>query len=138
MIDDVIMNKVGIIKRCIQRIMEEYGDDFMQNYTKQDSIILNIQRACEAAIAMGNRVIRIKQLAPPQSSRDVFVILAQADILSQDTSQKMQNMVGLRNIAIYAYQTLNLDIVKAVVAQHLHDFNDFSDALIKVTTVSQA
>ena len=50
MIDDVILNKIEIIKRCIRRAKEEYdcNPKNLENYTKQDSITLNIQRACEA------------------------------------------------------------------------------------------
>jgi hypothetical protein len=49
--NDVIYNKVQIIERCLQRICEEYDNNSenLNNYTKQDSIILNILRACEAA-----------------------------------------------------------------------------------------
>lgn len=34
-------------------------------------------------------------------------------------------MVGLRNIAVYDYQELNLDIVKFVIETHLVDFREF-------------
>ena len=49
MVDDVVFNKVAIIERCIRRIQEEYQGNFLnlENYTKQDSIILNIQRSCD-------------------------------------------------------------------------------------------
>lgn len=42
MVDDVAINKVAIIERCLRRIQEEYQGDFLnlENYTKQDSIIL--------------------------------------------------------------------------------------------------
>jgi hypothetical protein len=42
--NDVILNKVSTIERCIRRIREEYEDDplNLENYTKQDAIILNI------------------------------------------------------------------------------------------------
>ncbi len=50
--DDVVYNKCSIIERCVERIYEEYENNpkNLENYTKQDSIILNIQRGCEAAI----------------------------------------------------------------------------------------
>ena len=52
--DDVSLNKAQIIEKCIQRIHEEYEGkpDNLINITRQDSIILNLQRACEAAIAL--------------------------------------------------------------------------------------
>ena len=50
--NDVILNKISVIERCIKRIHEEYENNpkNLENYTKQDSIILNLQRACEASI----------------------------------------------------------------------------------------
>lgn len=43
-----ILNKVTTIERCINRIHEVYEErpDNLKDFTKQDSIILNIQRAC--------------------------------------------------------------------------------------------
>ena len=50
--NDVILNKTTTIERCIKRIHEVYegNPENLTDYTKQDSIILNIQRACEASI----------------------------------------------------------------------------------------
>ena len=50
--DDIIINKTETIKRCINRINEEYDSNpnNLLIYGKQDSIILNIQRLCEACI----------------------------------------------------------------------------------------
>lgn len=41
---DVLLNKVATIERCLQRVKEEYAGDKMnlQNYTKQDSMALNL------------------------------------------------------------------------------------------------
>jgi len=53
MADDVIVNKAASIERCLRRIQEEYARDvqnLVANQTKQDAIILNLQRACETAI----------------------------------------------------------------------------------------
>ena len=49
---DVVLNKVTTIERCIKRINEVYESNpvNLEDFTKQDSIILNIQRACEASI----------------------------------------------------------------------------------------
>jgi hypothetical protein len=47
--DDVIVNKVSVIERCLKRIREEYqgdAEEFKRNFTKQDSVILNLQRLC--------------------------------------------------------------------------------------------
>ena len=50
--NDVILNKISVIERCMNRVKVVYENnpENLQDYTKQDSIILNIQRACEASI----------------------------------------------------------------------------------------
>ena len=47
--DDVILNKVEIIENCLKRVDEIYqgSSDFLRNdQTKQDAILLNLERAC--------------------------------------------------------------------------------------------
>ena len=53
MADDVVLNKASIIERCLRRVREEYADNptnLHDDITKQDAIVLNLQRACQAAI----------------------------------------------------------------------------------------
>lgn len=134
MIDDVILNKIAIIERCIKRVQEEYQgfeNELTTNFTKQDAIILNIQRACETSIDLATRVIRLKHLGMPQSSRDVFVLLEQAGIIETDLSRKLQAMVGFRNIAIHNYTQLNLAIVKSIIENNLTDFLQFTKTVLE-------
>lgn len=67
--DDVILNKLTVIKRYVARIQEEYSDQptNLENYTKQDSIILNLQRACEACIDVAMYLVSERNLGLPQS-----------------------------------------------------------------------
>lgn len=132
--DDVIANKIAIINNCIKRIREEYvghEEVFDFNYTKQDSIILNLQRACEAAIDIASRIISIRELGLPQSSREVFLLIEKNGVISQDLSKQMQAMVGFRNIAVHDYQKVNLEIVKSIIIHQLTDFTKFTQAVKK-------
>lgn len=127
--DDVILNKLSTIQRCLKRIGEEFDNDesgFRANFTKQDSVILNLQRACEACIDISNVLIRQQRLGIPQSARDSFELIEKAGVITPELSEKLKRMVGLRNIAVHDYQALNLDIVVAVVKKHLSDFEEFS------------
>lgn len=133
--DDVLLNKSVIIKRCLARVAEVYAGDevsFRTDLTRQDSVILNMQRACEAAIDMSNRLLRLRQLGIPQRSRDSFVLLERAGLLDAQIAENMQKMVGFCNVAVHDYQALNLDIVVAVVTTKLDDFKVFSAAVLKL------
>jgi uncharacterized protein YutE (UPF0331/DUF86 family) len=134
MADDVVLNKAAIIERCIARVREEYaGDDrnLTENITRQDSIILNLQRACEAAIDLAMHVVRRRRLGVPQETRDAFRLLQEAGMLPAPLADRLMRMVDFRNVAIHDYRRLDLDIVKTIVTAHLDDFLAFSATLIR-------
>ena len=85
--DDVILNKAAIIERCVQRVRHVYADDpsnLTTDLTRQDSIVLNLQRACEAAIDLAMHLVRRYQLGIPQESRDAFDLLVTSGRLDAD------------------------------------------------------
>jgi uncharacterized protein YutE (UPF0331/DUF86 family) len=132
--NDVVINKAAIIENCIKRIHEEYDgheEELENNFTKQDAIVLNLQRACEAAIDIGTHIIRSKRLDIPQTMRDVFVILEKNKIIPAELSKKLQAMIGFRNIAIHDYRTINLAIVKSIIRHNLADFIEFKKLVLK-------
>ena len=131
---DVILNKAATIERCLQRILEEYAGDnqnLVANQTKQDAIILNLQRACETAIDLAMYVVNQRRLGVPQESRDAFTLLQTAGILPADLATRMQHMVGFRNVAVHEYTRLNLDVVQAIITKQLDDFRTFSSTMVK-------
>ena len=134
MVDDVVFNKVAIIERCIRRIQEEYQGNFLnlENYTKQDSIILNIQRSCEASIDLAMHLVASKGLGIPQSSREAFDLVQQAGIIDVHLAQKLKAMVGFRNIAIHNYQAVDLGIVQGIIEKNLADLLKFGQLVLSI------
>ena len=134
MLDDVLLNKAATIERCVARAREEYDrgpDTFAVDFTRQDAAILNIQRACEAALDMGQHLIRRERLGVPQGARDVFELLARANWIETSLADALKRMVAFRNIAVHDYQALLLPITVKVITEHLHEFLVFSAAVLK-------
>ena len=132
--NDVIYNKIAIIERCITRVTEEYDNnpDSLKNFTKQDSIILNIQRACEACIDLAMHIVAEKKLGIPQNSRDAFEILNSNGFITNGEAKNLKSMIGFRNIAVHDNQTLSINIVKEIIEKHLNDFEDFTKTIINI------
>ena len=117
----VILNKYETIERCIKRINEEYqgNPDNLEDYRKEDMIVLNLQRACEATTDLAMYVVSTRKLGLPQTKKDAFQILEKNKIINKKMSLNLQNMIGFRNIAIHAYKELNHDILIDVIENHL-------------------
>ena len=133
MVDDILLNKTAIIERCLKRIEEEYlghESELESDFTRQDSIVLNLQRACEAAIDAAMHLVRVHRLGVPQSSRDAFVLLEKSGRLIPDLGASMQSMVGFLNVAVHAYQELSMTILRSILESRLDDFRRFSSWLI--------
>ncbi len=124
---DVLYNKTSIIERCLIRVREVYNQDpdNLKDYTKQDSVILNIQRAVEATIDIAMYIVSIKKLGIPQNSRDAFEVLNSSGMIDDSMLEKLKSMIGFRNIAVHNYQNLNLDVLQKVIENHLKDFEEF-------------
>ncbi len=131
--DDILINKAATIERCVARAIEEYQTDpegFSNNFTRQDAAILNIQRACEASLDMGQHLIRREHLGIPQSARDVFNLLAENDWIDKQLADALKRMIGFRNIAVHEYQYLQIPITITIITQHLDEFLQYSYAML--------
>ncbi len=106
---------------------EEYRGNpaHLDNFTRQDSIVLNLLRACEASIDLGMHHVAQHRLGVPQSSREAFTLLEKSGFLSPESANSMRNMVGFRNIAVHAYQELERPILEAILNERLSDFTSF-------------
>jgi uncharacterized protein YutE (UPF0331/DUF86 family) len=134
--NDIIINKIQSIQRCIQRAREEYASDpdgFDTNYTKQDAAILNVLRACEQAIDLANYVIRQHKLDIPTASTESFDLLRQKFIIDAPLAETLKKMVHFRNTVIHQYRQTNLSIVKAVILSDLDDLLQFGDRIMEFT-----
>ena len=134
MVDDVLVNKAATVERCVARAREEYAHDpanFATDFTRQDAATLNVQRACEAVLDMGQHIVRREKLGVPQSARDVFELMARAQRIDTPLAEALKRMVAFRNIAVHDYQSLLLPILVSVITNHLHEFSDFTSAVLK-------
>ena len=135
MADDVLINKAASIERCVKRAREEYAADpqgFADNHTRQDAAILNIQRACEAALDVGHHLIRREALGVPQSARDVFELLHRAGWIDAQLADTLKRMVGFRNIAVHDYQRLQVPVTVSIIQGHLDDFLRYTERLLQL------
>ena len=129
--NNVILNKIETIERCINRIniVYENNPENLKDYTKQDSIMLNIQRACEASIDLAMHIISKKKLGIPQTSRDAFDVLSKSKTIDDKLSKNLKAMDGFRNIVVHDYKSINLKVVESIIAYNLKDFYDYIDAI---------
>jgi len=132
--DDVIINKTESIRRCVERAREEYladRDNFLENFSRQDAAMMNIQRGCEQAIDLANHVVRLLRIGSPANASDSFDMLVKAKVINRDLADRMDDMIGFRNTVVHEYQEINFNIVVAVLEKDADDLLKFGESIRK-------
>jgi len=123
--DDVVIQKLASIDRCLTSVRRYVADDLgrLEDSMVLDAVVLNLQRACELAIDAACREVSRRGLGVPTDSADAFTILERESVLSPTVAERMRRMVGFRNVAVHEYRRLDPAIVRTVVEHRLGDFN---------------
>ena len=130
----VIINKSIIVENCLSRINEEYENNAnnLKDYTKKDSIVLNLQRACEACLDMAMYIVSTRKLGVPQVKREAFELLYKNNLIDKEMYINMKNMVGFRNIAIHDYKNIDDEVLIDILDNHLEELRAFSKVILNL------
>ena len=128
--DEVILNKVATIEKCLKRVNEEAGKEWKSNCTYQDALILNLERVCQACIDLVAHIVSKEKLGIPKFSREVFDLLSENQIVPDVLAEKLKKMVGFGNLAVHDYGNLNLSVVESIIRNDLEVFSSFTKRVL--------
>ncbi|MBW2368937.1 MAG: DUF86 domain-containing protein [Deltaproteobacteria bacterium] len=125
-----IESKIKTVEERLQKLRNvESGlrsfDAFQSNTDLKDIVERNLQVAIETCLDIGKIVISRKKLAEPKDNKGIFVILAEAGVINQQSLSFMIPMAGTRNILVHGYDKVDDSLVYGILKKHLDDFNTF-------------
>ena len=134
---DVVFEKIKQIQNCLKRIhaKTKNGPQSLDDMDVQDIFVLNLQRAVQRTIDLAAHVIADEGLGLPSELKENFKLLEEHKIISAMLSQKLQHMVGFRNIAVHDYSAIDPEILKSILKSilknNLKDLEEFYSILLK-------
>ncbi|MFI5395417.1 MAG: DUF86 domain-containing protein [Candidatus Binatia bacterium] len=136
MTSDVALAKLASIAHCLHRIRTVTRNDpaAVRDIDIQDIVVLNLQRATQAAIDLAAHIIAAESWGLPSSLKEHFTILAREKVVDDELGKHLEGMVGFRNVAVHAYEAIDTDILEAIVAHHLNDIDAFCAAVRRYLT----
>ncbi len=129
---EVVAGKVQNIRDCVRRVREVDPGDAARlaaDLLRQESIVLNVQRACQAAIDLATHLVHELDLGTPTDSRDAFARLENSGHLDPTLAASLRAMVGFRNIAVHRYHVLDLGVLRYVIDHRLADLLRFAETV---------
>lgn len=131
--DNKLAGKVSNLETCIARIGEVYRGEraaFLHDLLRQESVLLNLQRACENVMDIANIAVAELDLGVPASARESFELLENAGIVSPELTSKIATMVGFRNLVVHQYFRIDPEKICDIIERDLHDLQHFANAVV--------
>lgn len=137
---DVVLAKAATIDRCLQRIGDARAryEAPLLPIDVDDIVVLNLQRAIQAAIDLATHVVASEGYGLPDSVADAFALLESHGLIQLELGGRLRRMVGFRNVAIHEYRRLDPAIVEAIVSRHLEDLRAFAAAMVERFATGQS
>ena len=132
---EVLETKLEALIRCVHRIKDQNistVEELENNLDKQEIIILNLQRAVQICVDIGNHILLDYKTPTPSTMAETFKYLAQNNLISKDNADDLSHAVGFRNIAVHQYEELDCKIIFSIISDHLDDFKTFASAIEKL------
>lgn len=112
------LNKVGRMDITLEKILEDEDT--------QDLIDRRMQVALENCIDIATHLSSGLDLPRKERAADIFLQLAEREIISKDLADKLVGAVGFRNILVHEYTEIDYQLAYSDLSQKLEDLRQFA------------
>jgi len=102
---------------------------YLDDVVVQRAVERTLMNLVQATIDLASHVRRSEDLGPAETSKEEIDRVHEAGILSSETSSKLQEAVGFRNVLAHRYGEIDHDIVYDVLHEDLEWFERFQREL---------
>lgn len=125
---DIVVDKLRHINEYTNDLKQMRGmsmEDYVEDTVTQRAVERTFMNLIQSCIDLAQHVRSEEALSPSGTSKKEIEALGNADIVSNDTQEKMEEAVGFRNILAHRYGDVNHDVVYEVLHNDLYWFERF-------------
>jgi uncharacterized protein YutE (UPF0331/DUF86 family) len=131
---DLILAKVGLVKKHLNRIIEKRSVDvteFLVDIDRQESILFNLQMAIQNCIDIAAHIVSDEGLGLPGSTSEMFYLLEENGFLDSVLTETIVKAISFKNLIVHEYGRLDVERVFEVARNDIQDLNDFLVAIVE-------
>jgi uncharacterized protein YutE (UPF0331/DUF86 family) len=84
---------------------------YVRDVETQHVVERAFQQSIQACIDIGARIVALKNLKTPDTYHDIFAVLEDRKLISKELANRMNELVGLRNVLVHEYRWIRHDEV---------------------------
>ena len=132
--DDVIVDKLRYINRYTDDLKQIRGmskEEYVEDMVTQRAVERTLMNLVQACIDLAQHIRSAEDLSPTGTAKQEMQALGNADIISRETQEKMEEAIGFRNILAHRYGDIDHEVVFDVLHNDLRWFEQFQQELAR-------
>ena len=132
--DDVIVDKLRYINRYTDDLKQIRGmskEDYVEDMVTQRAVERTLMNLVQACIDLAQHIRSAEDLSPTGTAKQEMQALGNADIISRETQEKIEEAIGFRNILAHRYGDIDHEVVFDVLHNDLRWFEQFQQELAR-------
>lgn len=132
--EDVIVDKLRYINRYTDDLKQTRGmskEEYVEDMVTQRAVERTLMNLVQACIDLAQHIRSAKGLSPTGTAKQEMQALGNADILSRETQEKMEEAIGFRNILAHRYGDIDHEVVFDVLHNDLRWFEQFQQEIAR-------
>jgi uncharacterized protein YutE (UPF0331/DUF86 family) len=125
------MSKLREYQRFLEELRTTSREDLASDFKLRGAVERYLQVSIECIVNIGNEIIPSLKLQRSERYRDIPYILAEAKILPKTFAETIASMIGLRNLLVHDYASIDLDLVYEFLQTKLPNFEAFTKHIAK-------
>ena len=134
---EIFSRRLDALERYLARAaaLGEAGEAaFLADPAIHDLAERYLHLATEAAIDLANHWISDAGLRTPETNRDTFAILQEADEIDSELAQKLRGWAGFRNVLVHQYANIDHRVSYRAIRDDLVDLQAFRQWAVEKAT----
>lgn len=130
--EEVFVTKLEHVDEFVSDLEEMRGmsrQAYVDDLVVQRAVERTLMNLVQATIDLASHVRRSEGLGPADTSKEEIDCLREAGLVSAETSEKLQEAVGFRNVLAHRYGEIDHDLVYDVLHEDLEWFERFEREL---------
>jgi uncharacterized protein YutE (UPF0331/DUF86 family) len=132
--EDVIVDKLRYINRYTDDLKQMRGmskEEYVEDMVTQRAVERTLLNLVQACIDLAQHIRSAKGLSPTGTAKQEMQALGNAEILSRETQEKMEEAIGFRNILAHRYGDIDHEVVFDVLHDDLRWFEQFQQEIAR-------
>mgnify|MGYP000243989590 CR=1 FL=1 len=112
--EDVIVDKLRYINRYTDDLKQMRGmskEEYVEDMVTQRAVERTLMNLVQACIDLAQHIRSAEDLSPTETAKQEMQALGNADIISREMQEKMEEAIGFRNILAHRYGDIDHEVV---------------------------